>query len=348
MACMRAEMPLPSRAAARLGSCSSKARNRSALPCCTTTSTSSLAPTLDLPTCAGELSMHFGPAGTQALRGGQLSTKVQKGTSAGCSRKVVECGWLRFDADVADAADEVVAHLLAFFHGHDFDGIGLVVRAQDEVIAGDFDILHGAIAILDDGVHVELALAIGLKGVVVTINENRGAGKQARIHAHAFAAIGADDDETLPVLAVAAFDFGTHLAQEGLLELLDLAHVHAHDEGLEGGNGSIDLQDIFELVLAGGKNTGALVDFGGVEQVENREVLDVQNFVHTLQAEASFAIEEIGDVGLFEAGLLRQTKAGEVAGFNTIPQGFAQIILQGSESHGRSIPRVYSRWILQR
>src|SRR5215469_5228782 len=162
MACMRAEMPLPSRAAARLGSCSSKARNRSALPCCTTTSTSSLAPTLDLPTCAGELSMHFGPAGTQALRGGQLSTKVQKGTSAGCSGKVVECGWLRFDADVADAADEAVAHLLAFFH-----------------------LIHGAMDLIDDRVQVDHTVATGRTRVVGSMNENRVNGRQARIHGKA-------------------------------------------------------------------------------------------------------------------------------------------------------------------
>ena len=36
---------------------------------------------------------------------------------------------------------------LSGFHGHDFTGIGLIVRAQDQVIAGDFHIFHSAVAI---------------------------------------------------------------------------------------------------------------------------------------------------------------------------------------------------------
>ncbi len=71
--------------------------------------------------------------------------------------------FLGFDSHMADAADDVVGGGLAIFHGYDFDGIGLVVRAQDQVITGGFDILHGAIFVFEDGVHVELALTVGLE-----------------------------------------------------------------------------------------------------------------------------------------------------------------------------------------
>ena len=54
----------------------------------------------------------------------------------------------------------------------------------------------------------------------------------------------------------------------------------------------------------GGTTGGALVDLGGIEQVEDGEVLDVEDFVHAFDAEAALAVEEIGDVGLFESGLL--------------------------------------------
>ena len=42
-------------------------------------------------------------------------------------------------------------------------------------------------------------------------------------------------------------------------------------------------------------------------------------------------------MSLLEAGLLRQTKAGQVAFFNALPQLFAQIFLQSSEFHRGSI-----------
>ena len=41
------------------------------------------------------------------------------------------------------------------------------------------------------------------------------------------------------------------LAQEALLELENLAHVHAHDERLGRGNVAVDQQDIVEFVIAG-------------------------------------------------------------------------------------------------
>jgi len=40
-------------------------------------------------------------------------------------------------------------------------------------------------------------------------------------------------------------------------------------------------------------------------------------------------------VSLLEAGLLRQSKAGQFAFFNALPQRLAQVFLQRSESHRR-------------
>jgi hypothetical protein len=70
---------------------------------------------------------------------------------------------LGFDAHVADPADEVIGGGLAFFHSHDFDGISLVVRPKNQMIAGRFHILDRTALVLEDGVHVELALAIRLE-----------------------------------------------------------------------------------------------------------------------------------------------------------------------------------------
>ena len=64
---------------------------------------------------------------------------------------------------MADAADDVVGGRLSFFHGHDLDGISLVMRAEDHVTAGGFDIFHCAILILENRIHIELGLAIRLE-----------------------------------------------------------------------------------------------------------------------------------------------------------------------------------------
>lgn len=80
------------------------------------------------------------------------------------------------------------------------------MRTQDQVIAGDLNILHSAGIFFADGIHVELALAIGFERVVMAVEEKSCAGQEAGIHAHALAGIGFDEDESLPLLAV-AFDF---------------------------------------------------------------------------------------------------------------------------------------------
>lgn len=70
---------------------------------------------------------------------------------------------LGFDADVADAADQIIGGGFAIFHGDDFDGEVLVVGSKNEMVAGRLHVFHGAAFILEYGIHVELAFAIGLE-----------------------------------------------------------------------------------------------------------------------------------------------------------------------------------------
>ena len=96
----------------------------------------------------------------------------------------------------------------------------------------------------------------------------------------------------------------------------------------------------------GGRMLARLLTSVGSMQVEHREVLHVQHFIHAFDAEAALAVEEVGDVGLLEAGLLRQADSGELAFFNAVPERFAQIILQSLEFHAKSIAPAYSDGIL--
>ena len=241
--------------------------------------------------------------------------------------------FLGFDSNVTDAADDVVGDGLALFHSHDLDGIRLIMRAQNQVTAGGFDVLDGATLILEDGVHVELAFAIRLERVVMTVDQECGTGQEARVHTHAFAAIDFDYHKALPLLAI-AFGFGFELLEEAFFELENLLDVHAGDEGLGGSDTGVDDEDILELVVAGRHNRSAFVDLRGIEEIEHGKMLNGEDPVHALEAQAPLAIEEIGDVGLLEAGLFCQTKAGKVALLNALPESFAEVVLQHSEFHG--------------
>ena len=45
-------------------------------------------------------------------------------------------------------------------------------------------------------------------------------------------------------------------------------------------------------------------------------MLHIQNFVHPFETEPSLAVQEVGNVGLLEASLLRETQPGEFSGIN--------------------------------
>ena len=166
----------------------------------------------------------------------------------------------------------------------------------------------------------------------MAVDQERGSGHESGIHAHGFFGVQLDEHKALPVRAV-AFGFGFEFPQEGFLELVDIFHVHAGDEGLSGSVGGVGEQDILEFVAAGRQDGGTFIDFGGVEQIENGEVLDLQNFVHAFEAQSALLVEEVGDMGLLEASLLGQSKAGKLACFDTIPEDLTKIILQDFEPH---------------
>jgi len=176
----------------------------------------------------------------------------------------------------------------------------------------------------------------------MAVDEQRGSWGKAGGHESGLPGIELNEDETLPAGPV-GFGIRVQLVQEGLLELEDFLYMHADDEGLGGGGRGIGEDDVFEVVGAGRQDRGALIDLGGIEQVKDGKMLDLKDFVHAFEAEAAFAVEEIGDVGLLESGLLGQAEAGEFSCCDAVPEDFAEIILQEFELHGRSIAPGYRR-----
>jgi len=166
----------------------------------------------------------------------------------------------------------------------------------------------------------------------MAVDQERGSKDEAGRHGRGFAGIEPDQHEAEPGRAV-ALGFGSQLVQEGLLELEDLLDVHAGDEGLGGSAGGIGKDDVFEGIVGGGQDGGALVDLRGIEEVENGEVLDLEDLVHALDGEAALAVEEIRNVGLFKSRLLGKTESGELSFSNSVQENFAEIVLQGLELH---------------
>ena len=179
----------------------------------------------------------------------------------------------------------------------------------------------------------------------MAVDEDSGSGQKAGIHTHAIASVDLNYDEALPVVT-AAFGLCPQALQETLFELENFLDIHAHDERFGGGDGAVDEQDILELVLARRQDAGTFVDFVRIEEIEHGEVLHAQDFVHALQTQAPLAVEEIGDMGLFEAGLLRQAQTRQPLFFDTVPQGFAKVFLQDFEFHEAEYSTIYSRLLL--
>lgn len=166
----------------------------------------------------------------------------------------------------------------------------------------------------------------------MAVNQQRDSGREAGRHGLGIAWIELDENEALPGRSI-AFGSGPELVEEGFLEFQDLPDMHADDARFGGSNRGIDKNDVFELVGAGRKDGGTFVDLGGIEEVEDGEVLDLEDLVHALDGEAALAVEEIGNVGLFESGLLGEAESGEFPGFDSLLNNFPEVVLQGLELH---------------
>ena len=165
----------------------------------------------------------------------------------------------------------------------------------------------------------------------MAVEEQGGSGQETGKHAGGVSGIELDEDKAGPVGTI-AFGFGLELAEEGFLEFEEFEDAIGGDERANG-RGRFGQQDVLEIVRAGGDDGGTFVDLGGIEQVEDGKMLNGKDFVHALEAETALAIEKIGDVSLFESGLLGEAESGKFAALDPIQKNFAEIFLQGLELH---------------
>ena len=152
----------------------------------------------------------------------------------------------------------------------------------------------------------------------MSVDQQSGAGHETWVCGQGIFGVQLDEDKAVPGGAV-PLRLGLELAEECFLELEDVGDPIGGNERGSGGGGRIGEQDVFEFVGTGRQDGGALVDFRGIEQVENGEALDGEDLVHAFDTESALAVEEVGDVGLLESGLLGKPKAGQFSTFNAFP-----------------------------
>jgi len=144
----------------------------------------------------------------------------------------------------------------------------------------------------------------------MSIDQQSSAGYETWVHSGGVLGVGFDQDEAVPG-GVGAFRQRLELAEKGLPELEHPEDQVGSDQRTGSGGGGIGEQDVFELVGAGRQDGGTLVDLGGVKEIKDGEALDGENFVHSLDTETALAVEEVGDMGLLESGLLGKSKASK-------------------------------------
>lgn len=150
------------------------------------------------------------------------------------------------------------------------------------MISGQFNVPDYTKIVFQNNVQIQLALAIRRKCGVMAINQKDGARGEAGRHGEGFSGVEPDQDKALPGGTMGG-SVGAELAQKGLFELEDLFDVHGGDKGLGCGNREVRQYDVVELIGTGGKDGSALVDFGGIKEVEDGKMLNLQDFIHALK-----------------------------------------------------------------
>jgi hypothetical protein len=193
------------------------------------------------------------------------------------------------------------------------------VGAEDETAFVEVDEAEEEGGSAADGVEGGLVGAVGGKGVVVAVEDGDGSRGEEWVHSGGLLGVGADGEEALPV-GVLGGGAGTVVVEAGGGDLEGFDDGGGGDAGVVHGDGGGDNGDDLDGVAGAGLYWGG----GGEvkwEDLVDGEVLCGEDAVEAFEGEGAFAVEEVGDVGLLEAGLLGEAAAGEGAAFDA-PEEF--------------------------
>lgn len=160
----------------------------------------------------------------------------------------------------------------------------------------------------------------------MAVDEDGGARKKTRLHTAANSRISTNQDKTVTRLAMAD-RIGAQPAQESASEFVNFLHLTTGDDWGRRGRFWFHQENILKICLGSGRYTGAAVDVVNFEKVHDGKPLDFEDTIHSGQAEAAPAVQEIGNMRLLEAGFLGQAQPGQIALVNMIQQVSAKLFL---------------------
>ena len=239
------------------------------------------------------------------------------------------CG-LEFGEDETDAADQVVGGGGVGREGEELHGEGAGVGAEDETTLVVVDEAQEESAAAADGVERGLVGAVGGQGVVVAVEHGDGSGGEEGFHGGGLLGVGANGQKALPV-GVAGGRAGAIVVEARGRDLNGFDDGCGGDAGfVHGGGGGDDGDDFNGFAGLRGSSSGGEVER---EDLVYGEVLGGEDAIEAFKGEGSFAVEEVGDVGLLEACLLGETSAGESASFDAAEEFEAEELVQVLKIH---------------
>jgi len=209
-------------------------------------------------------------------------------------------------------------------------GEGAGIGAEDETALVVVDETEEEGAAAADGVERGLVRAVRGEGVVVAVEDGDGSGGEEGVHGGGLLGVGADGEEALPV-GVAGGGAGAVVVQAGGGDLDGFDDGGRGDAGLVHGGGGGDDGDDFYWVAGLCRSCRGYVER---ENLVHGEVLGAKDAVEAFEGESSFAVEEVGDVGLLEASLLGETGSGEGASFDAAEEFETEEFMQVLKIHG--------------
>jgi hypothetical protein len=217
------------------------------------------------------------------------------------------------------------------------------VGAEDETAFVEVDEAEEEGGSAANGVEGGLMGAVGGKGVVVAIEHGDCAGGDERIHGGGLLGVGADGEEALP-MGVFGGRTGAVIVQAGGGDLDGFDDGRGGDAGFIHGSGGRD--DGHDLDGVAGRNRERGLRRGEIERQDlvDGEVLRGEDAVETFEGKGAFAIEEVGNVGLLEAGLLGEAAAGEGTAFDAAKEFDAEELMQVLKVHRYKFIRAGLLW----
>ena len=170
----------------------------------------------------------------------------------------------------------------------------------------------------------------------MTVEDGDGSGGDQGLHCSGLLGVCTDGQEALPV-DVFGGGTGAVVVQAGGGDLNGFNDGGRGDAGVvHGGRGRDDGDDL--RWVATGRGWGGGSELEGEDLVYG-EVLRREDAVEPLEGERTLPIEEVGDVGLLEAGLVGEAATGEGAAFDAPEQFKAEKFMQVLEVHKYGVSR---------